>query len=170
MVIAENLNAETWSMFLRFANVILQFNWEEIRFIKDQEKGAHIAISVHLPGAKQLHCTMHQKTNVYKQCYTGTGPEFVSAVNTYTEADNLRMREKYIAKGRFYMEKVADNKQYPIKFGFMYGKALRKGAKVTINALKNVHETPSSAAFIWALKDNKPRYNKARLDSESLED
>lgn len=124
---------------------------------------------MHLTGAKQFHCTMHRKKNVCKHCDGVTGQKFVSEGNalSYIQKRIIPASEK-TETFRVYMEKVAENEQYPIICGFLYGNVTSQGTEVMKNALKNVREAPSATAFILAMKDDKSRHNKARLDAEPL--
>lgn len=145
MVVGDNQIAETWSIFLQFANKSLKFNWKCVKIITDQQKGVRNAIGIHLPGAKQFLCTMHRKTNVYKNCDGVTGQAFVCAVKTYTHKELQCAKDKYRPAGRFYMEKWIENEQYPLICGYLQGVKTSQGAEAMDNALKKVHTAPSAA-------------------------
>lgn len=71
---------------------------------------------------------------------------------THIQNSMISALDKHTALGRVYMENMADNENNPIRYRFMYGKVTIQGDEAMKNALKNIREAPSAAAFIFAVQ------------------
>lgn len=162
MFIADNENEKTWTIFLDFVSTSVKKYWKGRRIITDQDKGSDIAVEKSLHGAQQFYCSHHRKTNVFKNADTSTGKYFSEALNAWTDKKLTEIKRKYSEKGKMYLEKISDEKQYPFKRGKLYGMSTSQGAESMNNANKKFRLMGIYSGYVKFIEEDQRRFLDAK--------